>query len=569
MKEFAISCFCFLCFNICSQSFDHYPQNVFINPLQGKLEIIGTFCELRPNHFHGGLDIRTNSQIGKPVIAIGDGYISRINISTVGYGKALYVTHSNGFTSVYAHLSDFPKEIKWYIEKNQYYQQKWEQELYPEKDLLAVTQGQVIAYSGNTGGSQGPHLHFEIRETLTEAPVNPLLFGIKMTDYLAPIISNVYLYSYDTLAKRSNGHFPSEGLQLYKTHYVKVGKKKKKVLSPVTEYKVAYGQYALGANIKDLATSTHNNNGVNYLQVFHNGKLIYDCSIEHFLFSQMRMLNNYIDYRRQKQSGIKMHKLFIDEGNTLDFYKNSKTDGWFTINDSERHEFKIVAKDVYGNKSEKTMFITGDDNGMQVKDYVPYSKTAQYCKAAMDNTFTVGDRFKLTIPKNTLYADYKLNFYKNYGENYTIGNDLVPIDKRIELSFKLSPEQLPLANKYVVCNVYGKSYGGVNKNGWLVAGVKEFSTFYITLDTIRPVIKVVQLNKNGYFAFKISDNLSGIADFDFYIDDAWVLLDYESKESLLFGRVPNPLLKGKHVIRLVVYDERKNARTYTKEINVI
>ncbi len=567
LKKIFIAWLCLIEISAQSQISKQYPQNDFINPIAGKMEIIGTFCELRPNHFHGGLDIRTGGEIGKPILAVADGFVSRINISSIGYGKALYITHKNGYTSVYAHLSDFPPEIKWFIEKNQYRLQKWEVELYPDADLLQIKQGQMIAYSGNTGGSQGPHLHFEIRETKTEAPVNPLLFGLKMNDFMSPTIAAVYLYSYDTLAKRSNGHFPSEGLQLYRTQMVRVKKKKKKILIPISEYKVAFGKYALGAAIKDFATSSGDNNGINYLQVYQNGNLIYDCRIEQFLFSQMRMHNNYIDFKRQKESGIKMHKLFIDEGNTLGFYKASKTDGWFAINDTIAHEFKIIAKDVYGNTSSKIIVIRGAVDGKKIADFIPYTKNHVHCKANIDNTFKIGDKFKLNIPKNTLYADYKLQFYKNYGENYTIGNDAVPLDKKMEISFKLREDQLPYASKFVVCSVYGKAYGTKLKDGWVTAGVKEFGTYYLSLDSIKPSITPVQLNKHGYFSFRISDNLSGIADFDFYIDDVWVLLDYESKANLLFGKVPQPIPPGKHIVRLVVYDERNNARTYIKEIN--
>ena len=141
-----------------------FPKNDFGLPFAGSNEIIGTYCELRPNHFHGGLDIRTGGVIGRPVLSVGDGYVSRINISTIGYGKAIYITHPNGYTSVYAHLSEFPASIQWFITKSQYQNQQYEIEIFPEADLIKVKRGETIAYSGNSGASQGPHLHFEIRE---------------------------------------------------------------------------------------------------------------------------------------------------------------------------------------------------------------------------------------------------------------------------------------------------------------------------------------------------------------------------------------------------------------------
>ncbi|MCC6817331.1 MAG: M23 family metallopeptidase, partial [Bacteroidia bacterium] len=222
-----------------------FPNGDFSPPFAGNIEIIGTFCELRPNHFHGGLDIRTGGQIGRPVLAIGDGYVSRINISNAGYGKALYISHPNGYTSVYAHLNEFPPFIQWYIEKSQYLLKKYEVELYPDADLLAVSKGQLIAYSGNTGASQGPHLHFEIRETESEAPVNPLLCGIKMNDHLPPSILNLYIFRQDSLLKLHNGHYPYQTLPLYSTSYVKTGKKKRKVTSKITHHSLAFGTYAL------------------------------------------------------------------------------------------------------------------------------------------------------------------------------------------------------------------------------------------------------------------------------------------------------------------------------------
>lgn len=557
----------------CAVSFVHaadkkpYPKNDFGLPFQGNLEIIGTFCELRPNHFHGGLDIRTGGKIGRPVISVGDGYVSRINISTIGYGKAIYITHPNGYTSVYAHLSEFPASIQWFITKNQYLQQQYEIEIYPEADVLKVKRGELIALSGNSGASQGPHLHFEIRETKTEAPVNPLLFGIKMDDHLAPSVFDVFLYKKDTLEKQYNGHFPSISLATSSVQMVKKGKKKKRIVVPVGKHNIAFGTYAFGATMRDYASSLGDNNGVNYIQLYLNDQLIYDCKLEQFMFSQMRMHNNYIDFKRFKQNGSKLHKLFKDNGSILDFWSDSPTDGWFTIDDTIAYNFKIVVKDVYGNSSVKKISLFGSPNGRNVMTYIQHNSQSHLCYANKDNLITVNQDFKIGIPKNALYSDYRISYQKNYGINYTIGNTLVPLDKKIDLHFRISNEFVKYANKFTVLSADGRSYGTELKNqNWVVASVKEFGTYHIVLDTIKPNITPITLNKNGYFSFQVSDATSGIKDFDFYINGQWVLLEYTPGS--IHGRIPTLLPSGKHSIELIVRDSRLNEKKYTKIISV-
>lgn len=552
-----------------AQKEETFPSNDFIAPFAGEIQIIGTYCELRPNHFHGGLDIRTGGKIGRPVLSVADGYISRINISNAGYGKALYVTHKNGYTSVYAHLHEFPAAIQWYIEKNQYVLENYEVELYPDADVLQVKQGELIAYSGNSGASQGPHLHFEIRETESEAPVNPLLYGIKMRDVLAPGLLNLYIYSKDSLEKLHNGHYPSISLPMYSTHYVKSGKKRRKVTSSISSHTMNYGVYAFGANIRDYAISKSDNNGVNYISIYKDGKLFYDCRIERFLFSQMRMHNNYVDYRLHKNKGLRIHKMFKDDGNTLDFWEHSPTDGWFHLKDSVPIVFRIVLKDVYGNTSEKTITIKGSPNGKKVSDYIKHYPQTKLCKSSKDNTVVIDGTLSVVLQAGTLYHDYILNYHQNSFNNYTIGNPLVPLDKKMTLIYKLSTSQLLHGDKYVVrCND-GRMYQGTLKNfNQYHVQVRDFGSFQLLLDTIKPVIKPLSINKNRYFSFMVMDNLAGIKDFDFYINGVWVLLNYDSKVGSISGVIPNALETGKHKIELIVRDNRMNERRFVKTIEI-
>ena len=281
-------CLIFLCSVAHAQN--SYPQDYFSNPLDIPLILSGTFAELRSNHFHSGLDIKTQNRTGFKVFAAADGYVSRIKISHFGYGKALYITHPNGYTSVYAHLENFNPEIEAYVKKQQYINESFELELFPKAEELKVLSKEMIAYTGNTGGSGGPHLHFEIRDS-NSRPMNPLLFGIEISDTKKPIVSSVFAYplSKDAQINQSENR-------------VKIRLIPQKDGSYNAENITAFGKIGFGISTYDQQNGASNKNGIYKIDTYCNGKEKFKIAFEKFSFAETRYLNRFIDYEYFKNN---------------------------------------------------------------------------------------------------------------------------------------------------------------------------------------------------------------------------------------------------------------------------
>lgn len=542
----------------------------FRSPLDIPLYLAGNFGELRGNHFHTGIDIKTQGVEGKAVYSIGDGYISRIKISTGGYGKAIYVRHPNGYTSVYAHLNKGNKEIEAYIQGKQYQRESFEIELFPEKGELTVNKGEIIAYSGNSGSSGGPHLHFEIRETKTEEPVNPLLFGFDIQDNIDPIIKGIRLYplndeSYVSPYPGSAIGFLVEGS--YGKYKLKAGQRIE-----------AYGNVGLAIHTYDLLNGYPNKCGVYQIQLFVDSALYMNVEFEKLNFSHLRYINTYMDYPLYKEGRKYYHKQFIGPNNKLKIYETRLNDGVLTMNDGKLHHVQYIIKDSYGN----TSTIEFD---MLALAQVPFPIRRSTIEEGVFN-FTVDgpnyvndEEITLDIPPMALYN--KMNFTysigpsiaSTFGPVYEIGDEDVPLQKNFSLIFKNNPIPSHLYDKALVVMVDENrnlsSMGGKMIEGKMKVKSRYFGKYSLAVDTISPTIKTVNIAPNkdlstyNTFSLKISDDLSGISTYRGTIDGQWILMEYDPKKELLTYRFDDDrVAKGKHEFLLTVKDEKGNESSY-------
>lgn len=536
-----------------------YPLTYFRQPLDiSPPALAGSFGELRANHFHSGIDFRTNQKEGYPVYAVADGYISRLRVQNSGFGQALYINHPNGYTSVYGHLQRFSPKIAAIVKRLQYQNKAFELDNSPDETLIPVRKGEVIAYSGNRGSSGGPHLHFEIRDSKTEETINPQFFGIIIPDDIPPVIHGLYYYQLN--GKHFDQDIPKHIIPIIGANGSYTAK------TPLN----LSGEVGFGI----VATDRHNGksgiNGVYSIQLQVDGKTVFTSALERFAFENSRAINAHIDYPSLLKTGVKIQKSFVEPGNPLQIYSNLVNDGRIIFSDGQTHQLKYIVTDAKGNAAVLPFTVkAGSEN------YVPSAETAgTVFKYNQENKFE-DDDLHIIFPKGTLYTDLDFSFKKlskpngnAYSNIYQVCDRYTPLHSGFSLAIKADGLSENLQSKALLISTGGASQGGGFENGYVIASPKTFGSFYIATDTTAPSIVPLNISQGKNMAgiskmlFKIRDNLSGIKSFNGYIDGRWVLMEFDAKTATLWYSFDDEVDKGKHSLSLIVSDMKDNLKEY-------
>ncbi|MBB3967550.1 M23 family metallopeptidase [Mucilaginibacter phyllosphaerae] len=542
-----------------------YPQNQFRYPLDLPPSTAGSFGELRANHFHSGLDFKTNQRIGFPVHAAYDGYISRVRIQFGGFGQALYITHPNGFTTVYGHIEAFTPEIAKYIRDYQYKNQTFEADIALPVGLFKVSKGDVVATSGNRGASAGPHVHFEIRDTLTQETINPQLFGLTIPDKIPPAISAIGIY-------HLNGNAFSE--KTPKEFLAVTGTNGNYHLTRPQVLNLS-GNVGFGISVIDQNSASFNRNGIYSLELKLDGITMYTFAVERFAFDQTHAINAYIDYPVFITARRWVQKCFILPGSRISLYPQSINRGIMAFNDDKLHEVQYIVKDIAGNTSTLTLKVQSNTSAGSAIADKPLGTLMRYDRKSE----FINDKVKVIIQPGNLYDDLDFMYSAMPAKpgalslTHRIHNKLTPIHDDYEIWIKPDVSPGAYADKAVIVNAATGSIGGTYDGGYVKAKARAFGDYYIKLDTVAPVIIPINIrngsNMKALRAIKLrmSDNLSGIKSYAGKIDGKWVLVEWDYKTKVLSYTFDDSIAAGRHKFEFTVTDIKNNATTFTAEFN--
>ena len=508
-----------------------FSQEKF-SPVEIPILLSGTFGEFRKTHFHTGIDIKTQGKEGLRVRAIDDGDLIRVKVSTSGYGKVVYIRHYDGTTSVYAHLKKFSPRIQQIIKKLQYEKKRYEIEKFFKEGEFKLKKSEIIGFSGNTGGSSGPHLHFELRDTEKEKPLNPLKYGYVVADTIAPRIHNLYLYNF--LKERTSNK-------------IKIELIKNKNLYTNNDTIKINGMFGFGYSGYDRQNSSYNKNGIYKRELTINGKRFYSYKFDDLIFPDGKKIDLLIDYEAYNIDKIRIKKLFQTIDSKFSFLESNDNHGLFKVIKDSLYNIKIIFEDINKNKSIVSLVVKGAENEKsynfsenEIEDKLYYTDM-EYERKFKD--------LNLIIPKNAFYESTNLNF-KYKLDTLIIEKFTKAPKKGLNLEFFL-PKNLDSVYLRQTCigklNINKK--GKINKIQYVFGNQKDNliyaksisgGKYFLTKDTISPSIKPINFRNEKWVTnlstlrIRVDDEFSGIKKYRASINGKWILMEHEPKRKLLF-----------------------------------
>ena len=559
---------------------NRYPQDYFRSPLGIPLSLAGSFAEMRSNHFHSGLDIKTNGRSGYRVYASADGWISRISVSSGGFGNAIYVTHPNGFMTVYAHLNRFSEPFSEYIKKLQYARESFSIDAFPTEGRFPVTKGDVIAFSGNSGSSSGPHLHFEVRDAATGWPENPLLFGFDVRDTRPPRIRRIKLYAMSDRSRlrirdtRTGGWRTVRGNE---SVLLDVIRKNGEFRFSRADRIEATGEIGFGIQAYDYHDDSPNQLGAYKIELESNGSPIFTSKMERFSFNLTRHINAHIDYAEHVRNRRWIQRSHVLPGNQLPIY-DAVERGVLHVVQGSTYDILYRISDAYGNEAVFPFQLHGDikmDSSMLRPAEQLSDMTAVY-----NRPFTFErPGIVVKLSSKTLYDDTELHYDElssgpsnRYAPVHRVHDQDTPVQEPYSISIdgRDVPERLRSRATLGRVNNNGRmSYaGGSFRDGWVTSSVRSFGDYTITADTTAPSIRPINIwsgknmSRSSNIRIRIRDNFSGIKHYRGTIDGEWALFVLDGKSGTVRYTFDDRLRAGVHELRLEVEDQLGNEQLY-------
>jgi murein DD-endopeptidase MepM/ murein hydrolase activator NlpD len=554
-KPVASILFCSLYFFAQAQFFPpkNYPQNYFTWPVIAVKGLAANFGELRPNHYHMGFDCRTDQKQNVQVVAAADGYIAKVKIEPFGFGRAIYINHPNGFTTLYAHLNDFMPELEKYVKDQQYKLKSWKVFLDIPANLFPVKKGMFIAFSGNTGGSQGPHTHFEIRDTKTDKVLNPSLFGFPLPDDVPPAILRLAVYDrHISTYEQSPRFYPIKKVNgIYVTPLI------------VTNTdKVSFGISAI-----DKYTGSNNPNGIYEAILYDNETPVIGFQLDNISYDDTRDVNGHIDYKVRGNGGPFIEHLSRLPGYINSVYNTTNGDGIISLQDDSTHYIKVSVKDANGNISLLQFSIKrGPGAAAKTKNEADVAFSKKEFIPGFINLFE-NSSISFYLPERALFDSIRFRYNEITNSNaytiYQLHNADVPVHGSFPIKIKAAS---PFPGKMVMHRFAGSKndYAKAEyENGWYKASFREFGNFQLMIDTLPPTITPVGIrdgmncSKLSFIRFVVVDNTEEIKNFTATLDGNWLRFSNDKGKTFVY-LFDEKCATGEHELKIIAEDQVGN-----------